>query len=287
MSFLDKIFAGCTGKSHKGSITHDGLDREFILYVPRRYEEGHAVPLLINLHGYTSNAEEQMWYGDFRCIADDENFLIVHPEGTVYDGKTHWNTGGWTPNSTVDDLCFIDALIEYLKQQYKIDPKRIYAAGMSNGGEMSYHLACQLSDKIAAIASVAGSMTPETFGGCAPTHPMPVMHLHGTKDSVVPYEGDKTATPIMKVLEYWANHNQCAIQPVITQIANSNNIDGSTVEHFIWKGPVASVEHFKIIGADHTWPGTSIDLGGTNQDIDASKEIWKFLKQYDLDGPRS
>src|SRR4030095_1043345 len=130
-----------------GTITHGGLQREYILYVPSSYEPGTPAPLVLNFHGYTSNALEQMFYGDFRPIADTAGFLVVHPQGTKdMLGNNHWNVGWGT--STVDDLGFTSALIDSLSAQFDIDPNRIYSTGMSNGGFMSYKLACELSDRI-------------------------------------------------------------------------------------------------------------------------------------------
>jgi len=275
-----------TGKTVQGSLDHGGIKRSFIVYIPLKYDGKKAVPLRLNLHGYASNALEQMYYDDFRMIADSANFIMVLPEGTVYEGKTHWNTGGWTPNSTVDDLGFMDALIDYMIASYKINTKRIYSTGMSNGGEMSYHLACNSSNRIAAIASVGGSMTPETFVSCYPSRPVPVLHIHGTSDQVVPYTGDSTAKPIMEVLNYWAQKNHCAATPTTTAVPNTSTKDNSTVKHLVWKGDKANVEHFKIRGGGHTWAGSANNLPGTNYDINASMKIWKFFNRYDLDGLR-
>ena len=277
---------GCySGKTINSSIQHGGISRDFTIYIPKVYSANKLVPLLINLHGYTSNAKEQMWYGDFRRIADTADIILVHPQGTKYKDTTHWNTGGWTPGSTVDDLGFIDGLIDYMTSQYKIDPKRIYVTGMSNGGEMSYYLACRLSARIAAIASVSGSMTPETYRDCNPIRPVPVLHIHGTADQVVPYGGDPTATPIMKGLQYWVHHNGCDSIPIITHMPDINLTDSTTVDHYIYRG-AAPVEHFKIFGGDHTWPGSAFNVKGTNYDINASLETWRFFNCYDLNGPR-
>ena len=143
------------------TLTHDSIDREYILYVPANYTGDTPVPLVFNFHGFTSNAGEQMAYGDFRPIADTAGFILVHPEGTLFNGSTHFNVGGFTAGSTVDDVGFTEAMIDTISAEYNINAERVYSTGMSNGGFMSFLLACQLSDKIAAIASVTGSMTPE------------------------------------------------------------------------------------------------------------------------------
>ena len=262
-----------------GSITHNGLERDYILYVPDLYSSGTSVPLVFNFHGHTSNANEQMWYGDFRPIADTAGFIIVHPNGTLDNsGISHWNVG-WG-GSTVDDIGFTESLIDNLSATYNIDNNRIYSTGMSNGGFMSYQLACELSDRIAAIASVTGSMNTNWFNSCSPNHQIPIMEIHGTTDGTVPY------TSIPSILDFWTNFNNCNNTPIITSIPNTNTNDGCTAEHQIWKdGSNGSiVEHYKIINGGHTWPGAIFPNGTTNQDINASVKIWEFFNKYDING---
>lgn len=262
-----------------GSISHGGLQRDYILYVPAMYNAGNPTPLVFNFHGYTSNANDQMWYGDFRSIADTAGFIIAHPMGTLDNsGITHWNVG-WG-GSTVDDIGFTTALIDSLSADYNIEQDRIYSTGMSNGGYFSYHLACNLSTKIAAIASVTGTMSQFTYNNCNPQHPTPVMEIHGTADAVVDYSS------IPNVMDYWVTYNQCDTQSVFTPIPNINTLDGCTAEHFVWQNGLngVEVEHFKIIGGGHTWAGTAFPSTGTNLDIDASVEIWRFFSRYDING---
>lgn len=263
-----------SGKTITDSIQHGGIKREFTIYVPKKYSAISPVPLLFNLHGYTSNASEQMWYGDFRNIADTAGFIIVHPQGSKYHDTTHWNTGGWTPLSTVDDLEFLDSLIYYMVTKFKIDPKRIYSAGMSNGGEMSYLLACKLGYKIAAIASVGGAMTPETFNACQPGRAIPILHIHGTSDQVVPYTGDRTAISIEAGLRFWARNNNCDSIPNIIAMDNTNLSDSTTAEHIVYRG-VTAVEHFKIISGDQTF---CLFISGLNRN--SSLLLFSFLTTY-------
>ena len=286
-SFSIFTFLGLSAQETiESSIMHDDLVREYTLYVPASYTGDEAVPLIFNFHGFGSNAFEQMWYGDFRAIADTAGFLLVHPQGTELDGVTHWNVGGWTVGSTIDDVGFTEALIDSLAANYNINPNRIYSTGMSNGGYMSMLLACQLSDRIAAIASVTGSMTPETMSACSPTHPTPVMQIHGTADGTVPYEGAIWTESINNVLSYWTEFNSCFSNPVISAVEDINTSDGCTAEHYVYPygDDGTSVEHFKITNGQHTWPGTFFTSAGTNLDINASKEIWKFFSRYDIDG---
>jgi len=268
-------------------MIHDGLERTYQLYVPASYANSStAVPLVLNFHGYTGNSANQVIYADFRSIADRENFLIVHPQGSIgEDGETYWNAQ-WVPDG-VDDIGFTAELIETLSSSYNIDPNRIYSTGMSNGGFMSYTLACELSDKIAAIASVTGSMTlPQVNNTCDPQNLTPIMQIHGTADNVVPYNGNNNwMAPIDEVLDFWRGKNNC-FDTEIFQIENTDPSDDSSVEHQINASCSGgtSIELFKVIGGTHTWPGSAIDFGVTNYDINASEEIWRFFSQHDLNG---
>ena len=204
------------------------MQRDYILYVPASYNSGNPTPLLFNFHGYTSNASQQMWYGDFRSIADTANFLLVHPQGQADStGNTHWNVG-WN-GSIGDDIGFTAALIDSLSAEYNINQDRIYSTGMSNGGFMSFNLACNLSHRFAAIASVTGSMGPLMMYNCNPTHPTPVMAIHGTLDATVPYAGSSWVKSIPDVLAYWTAHNQCDTQSTFTLLPDANVFDGSSV----------------------------------------------------------
>ena len=272
-----------------GSIIHDGIQRDYILYIPAIYDGGTEVPLVFNFHGFGSNANEQMLYGDFRDIADSEGFLLVHPEGTFFNGNQHWNVGGFTIGSTVDDVGFTEALIEELAGLYTINLDRVYATGMSNGGYMSFLLACQLSEKIAAVASVTGSMTPETFDACSPQHPTPILQIHGTNDEIVPYNGASWSRSIEDVMTYWVNYNNCDEPPSTTVFPDIDPTDGSTVEHIVYQNGDNNVttEHMKVLGGRHTWPGSAYNFPGTNQDISASMEIWEFFSRFDINGTLS
>lgn len=265
---------------------HDDIYRSYILYVPANYTGDTPVPLVFNFHGYGSNANDQMLYGDFRSIADTAGFLVVHPLGTFWNNLRHWNVGGWTLGSTVDDVGFTAAMIDTIASQYNINLERVYSTGMSNGGYMSFLLACQLGDRIAAIASVTGSMTPETFNECLPDHPTPIMQIHGTEDWIVPYNGLEWSEPIEEVMQYWVDFNNCNPTPTLENVPDISPTDGSTVEHFVYYDCSNNVnaEHFKVTGAGHTWPGTFFTGPDTNQDIDASDEIWRFFSRYDIHG---
>jgi polyhydroxybutyrate depolymerase len=278
--------SGFAQQTINGAIMHDGMQRTYILYVPDSYQAGEPSPLVFNFHGYTSNANNQMFYGDFRSIADTAGFLIVHPMGTNDgNGQPFWNAGF---GANVDDVGFTIALIDHLADNYAVDLDRIYSTGMSNGGYMSFTLACELSNRFAAIASVTGSMVSAQLlipGLCTPVHPTPAISIHGTADATVPYNGNAGSASIPDVLNYWVNFNQCDADPLITQLPDINMNDGSTVEHIVYAGGRngSTVEHYKIFNGGHTWPGTFFNSAGTNQDFNASLKIWEFFRRYSLD----
>jgi len=270
------------------TIMHDDQERRYILYIPAIYNDQKSAPLVFNFHGFTSNAQQQMSYGDFRPIADTAGFIIVHPFGLLDNaGNTHFNVG-WG-GSDVDDLGFTSVLIDSLAKDYKIDLDRVYSTGMSNGGFMSYHLACNLSDKIAAIASVTGSMSFLTYDECNPNRPVPVLEIHGTTDLVVPYNGASFAKSIDDVISFWQAHNQCKLTPLETLLDDIDPSDGSTVTHFVYSegNQQVNTELFKITGGGHTWPGNQFNTPSTNYDIDASLEVWNFFNRYDINGLRT
>lgn len=269
-----------------GSIQSGGLTRDYLLYVPASYNVNTPSALLFNLHGYTSNNLEQSFYADFRSIADTANFLIVLPNGTLDgQGNRFWNT--FIGNSSVNDVGFIRDLLDTLESKYTIDPNRVYSTGMSNGGFLSYSLACELNDRIAAIASVTGSMIQSKLNDCNPQRPVPVMEIHGTADNTVPYNGQAVSTfvAIPTLVNAWVGFNHCNPTPSITQVPNISTTDGCTAERQVYSGGDlgSTVEHYKIIGGGHTWPGSAFVIGVTNQDMVACKEIWRFFKQYKLD----
>lgn len=260
----------------------DGISRNYILYQPAIYDGSQAVPLVINMHGYGSNSTQQALYGNFNNLADIDNFLVVSPNGTNdLSGTRYWNafvTGG-----AVDDVSFISQLIDSLSAKYNIDQSQVFATGMSNGGFMSYRLACELTDRIAKIASVTGTMNPGLTTTCSPTSSIPVMEIHGTADAVVPYNGiPGSMEPIDDVIAYWVSHNNCDPTPSSSVIPDIDPNDGCTAERFEYgNGDNGSnVVLYKITGGGHTWPDALIDIPGsnTNHDFNASKAIWEFFK---------
>lgn len=285
LSFVLLVFSIHGQNYFSGSIQSGGLTRDYRVYIPASYNGTKAVPLLFNLHGYGSNNLEQDFYGNFKPIADTANFLIVLPNGTFDNqNKRYWNN--FLLASSVDDVLFISNLLDTLQNKYNIDPNRVYSTGMSNGGFMSYFLACDLNNRIAAIASVAGDMILPKLNACQPGRAVPVMQIHGTADNTVPYDGLPASAfaPIETLVNKWVALNNCNTTPQTTPVPNVSTTDGCTATRYLYDmgKSGSSVEFYKIDGGAHTWPGSAISIGVTNQDFSASWVIWKFLSKYRL-----
>jgi polyhydroxybutyrate depolymerase len=264
------------------SILSGNLQRKFRLYVPAIYNSNTPTPLIINMHGYGSNATQQAGYSNFYPIADTAGFIMVYPEGTFSNGLQYWNAGF---GGTVNDVLFISNLIDSLKLIYNIDLDRVYSCGMSNGGIMSYYLSIYLSNRIAAIASVTGSMLNSWFSGTPnPPRPFPVMQIHGTSDATVPYNGDGTFTHVDSMVKKWRVYNNCNSTPVTTSVPNISTIDNSTATHYFYPNGSngSTVELYKVQNGSHSWPGAYPFIANTNQDFKASVEIWRFFRQYTI-----
>jgi polyhydroxybutyrate depolymerase len=260
--------------------------RDYRLYVPAIYNPSTAVPLVFNFHGYTNNAWMQEMLSDFMAVADTANFIIVHPNGT-FDANNfqYWNTYG-PPGTLPDDLAFASALLDTLLATYNIDPNRVYCTGMSNGGFMSYDMACFLSHRVAAVASVTGSMDRLHVSACNPQHPLPVMEVHGTADGAVPFSGDNNKMAMDSILKFWVDFNECEAVAQFSLVPDTSVSDNCYAEHHVFlNGKYGSkVELYKIINGGHTWPGATPypPSGNTCFDFSATTEIWKFFRRYSL-----
>ena len=265
-----------------GGMTYKEIDREFILYVPSSYDSSSKQPLVFNFHGYGSNANEQMNYGDLRSQADANGFILVHPDALDdISGRSYWNMGGWSV-SIHDDLEFIDNLINLLMDKYSINAERIYSMGMSNGGFFSFHLACNLNASFAAIASVTGSMSYETYGDCNARKPTPVLQIHGSIDTVVPYSGiESIMKPVRDVMDYWKVNNGCE-DFVLSQ---PELLPGTTswTEIYLYDNCLNGTQniHLYVQGAGHIWPGSIYER---INDPNSSQKIWEFFSKYDING---
>ncbi len=265
------------------SIVSEGINRTYRLYIPKSYDVTKSSSLVVDLHGYTSNAEQEQYYSNFKSIADTANFLVVYPNGTkLSNGDQFWNAG--LSPLLINDVNFISELIDKIKAGYSIDLNSVYACGMSNGGFMSQTLACALNNKIAAIASVTGSMFISQYGTCVPGRVVPVLQIHGTADNTVPYQGNNQMIAIDTLMKFWVKHDQCNAIPVIDSVPDISKADSCKAVHYVYENGLqgSTCELYKIIGGGHSWPGSPFKIAVTNQDFNASEKIWQFFRKYKL-----
>ena len=274
------------------NFIHDGIDREYLVYIPNEYDASISIPLVLNFHGFGGTAYDHYKYtSDMTSLADTANFLLVYPQGAAgSDGYSHWNIADENSKSDIDDLGFTSAMIDDLIQTYNVDTLRIYATGFSNGAAFTYDLACRLSQRIAAIAPVGENMTLVSYDECEATKPTGIISFHGTADESRPYNGiEGYNLSYEQINSFWTTLNETETEPTIAEI-NTNTEDGSSVELYTWeKGRNCStVEHYKIINGGHSWPNPNAESWGkgddVNRDIDTNVLIWNYVSEYDLYG---
>jgi polyhydroxybutyrate depolymerase len=290
------LLSSCAKKIYDANVEHsigtfsrsievEGETREYLIYVPKTYDTIQSFPLMLNFHGWTMSARNQMEVSDMRALSETDEFILVYPQGTRFWGSTHWNVGSWTLGSNAKDVEFIAALIDQIADNYNIDDERVYACGYSNGGFFSHELACQLSQKIAAIGTVAANISEETINNCNPSHPIPIITISGTRDDEIEYDGSIPERTLSQeeTLEYWRTFNKVDTVPIITNMPDLNPLDGSTVVRYQYVNGDndSEVEHYKVVDGGHDWPGT---FG--NMDINSDSVIWNFVSQFDINGKR-
>ena len=173
---------------HTRTLMMGEQKRTYLVHVPKGYDPKKPTPVVLALHGAAMNGPMMVWFSGLNKKSDEAGFIVVYPSGTGTGPFLTWNAGGFKgkmAEGKADDVAFIGKLLDDLGTVVKVDEKRVYACGMSNGGMMCYRLAAELSDRIAAIAPVAGTIAIEES---KPKRPVPVIHFHGTKDTLVPFE---------------------------------------------------------------------------------------------------
>ena len=278
-----------TGFVEERVIEHEGLERSFLIYVPKNIKEN--APLVVAIHGYTSSAKTLMGYSGINQIADKEGFLVAYPQGTKDSRDNNFFNVGYEfhSDSKVNDVNFIREIVLNLTKDYKLNSKRVFATGMSNGGDMSYLLACTSSDLFTAVAPVAGVMMKDTLENCNPEKKIPIFEIHGTKDSISKFEGDMNNEDkwgayydLPSTIEFWVNKHALNEKETI-QLKNKNTEDGTTItfERY-WSDESQREVWFYIVNdGNHTWPGmTGLFSRTANQDINSAEEIWKFFSKF-------
>ncbi|MFC1652589.1 LamG-like jellyroll fold domain-containing protein [Planctomycetota bacterium] len=207
-------------------------------------------------------------------VADTAGFIAVYPNAVP-------------PRFTFNDVGFISALIDTLESHYDIDLARVYSCGYSNGGMMTYRLLCQLGHRFAAGACVAGTLTDQIVSGSNRIRPFPLLHIHGTADNLVPYNGDDYKWSVEETLNFWLENNTCLSEPHTLYLPDIDTKDNSTIEKISYLNcdDETNIILYKVINGGHHWPGGETwwkGGGNLNMDINASVEIWNFFKNYKL-----
>lgn len=259
------------------TVESGGMTRTFLVHVPARYEPTRPSPLVLDFHGRGSNAGQEILISGMRTKADAEGFVAVHAEG--YEAT--WNAGaccGGAQTAGIDDVAFTRLLIDEVERHVCIDAKRVFATGLSNGGMISYRLACELSDRIAAVAPVAGTMESLLSVGCAPTRAVSVMHFHGTGDNIVPYGGYVQSVP--DGVAGWAQRNGCGSNTSVTFQAGD-----TSCATYTGCANASEVTLCTVTDGGHQWPGSDITipgLGKTTQAIEATDAMWSFFAAHPM-----
>lgn len=282
--------APCTGS---GQLVHAGRTRTFQYHVPRDVKP--RAPLVLALHGRLGQGRNQAQLTGLDALADEAGFIVVYPDGV----RRSWADGrGTTPadRNGVDDVGFLSALIDRFISEHGADARRVYVTGMSNGGMMSFRLACELSDRIAAIAPVGALMGASLAERCEPKRAVPVLAIVGTEDPLVPFAGGPVAgdrgvvLSAPEVLSRWATWNGCpASAPIVAMLEDRAPDDGTRIRSETRTGcrDGAEVALYVVEGGGHTWPGgqryaREARTGRTSQDLDASRAAWAFFQRFRL-----
>ena len=270
--------------------TVDGRTRQYILYVPPAYGDGsQRLPLVVNLHGFALTDDLYFDYTGLHTKADEAGFVMLTPEGASTETveQHHWNTFGPTATEP-DDTAFLRALLDHAESSLCVDSDRVYFAGYSNGARMAVEVACQLPDRVAAIALVAGVARPACHGA-----PMPLIAFHGTDDGLIPIEGGASGSHVVDdIIPAWSEHNGCVAasdeRPLtgttgVRVLRNSACRDDADVDLYVVfdADPDMAGEQ----GGGHTWPdatwGEPTDVGNTKtREINANDLIWDFFAAH-------
>lgn len=279
------IEVAAPGTSNR-SLQFGGLTRTYRLHVPPSYNKSKAVSLVLAFHGRGGTGEAMAKLSSLDEVSDRNNFIVCYPDGV---GRS-WNAGhgtGPAERQQVDDVGFTSRLIDDLARDFHIDRQRVYATGMSNGAMFVHRLACELADKIAAIAPVAGTIPDKIASNCKPLRPVSVIELHGTSDPDSPWDGGRTlgggqVESVTATIQGWAERDHCSSTPKVTSPAQDVSYEIYTP---CQRGTEVSL--YRIENGGHTWPGgyqylPRVLVGETTHALNASQAIWDFFEKHPL-----
>lgn len=292
MRLLRRLVAAKATPRH---LTVNGLDRSYRLYLPPSLARTQPAPLVIALHGGGSDGLGMERLTHFSLLAERERFAVVYPDGL----GNNWNDGRVVPSSrahreNIDDVGFINVLINIIAREQALDTLRIYVTGISNGGMFSHVLGAQLAHRVAAIAPVVGGIVERTVAQFNPLQPVSVLIIQGTADPIVPFDGGAvkpgqrgSIIPTSQAVGLWVQKNGCPPQPTQQVLPEGAARDGCrvTVSHWTDGHAGSEVVYYKIEGGGHTWPGgpqylPKFMIGPVCRQFDATEMIWEFFKAH-------
>lgn len=265
--------------------------RSYLVHVPPSYDPNKPTPVVLAYHGAFTNGAIMAAFCGLNKKADSNGFIAVYPNGSGKGPVLFFNAFGVPVSEYMgDDITFTVKLLDDLAGAANVDPKRVYATGMSNGAMMCHRVAVELADRIAAAAPVAGTLC---IPKCNPSRPVPVLHIHGSDDKYVPYEGMGPRSPrtypfksVDTTIEMWVSADACPKEPRVTVLPDKAK-DGTVITRSVY-GPGkdgAEVILYSIQGGGHTWPGQPCfmtSLGKTSMNINANDIIWDFFCKHPM-----
>ena len=284
--------------SEQRMVIHEGVEREYIIHVPENLNQDS--PIVFVIHGYTGSAEGIAAYTGMNNIAEREGFIAVYPQGTIdSNGNTFFNVGyEFNDESPINDVSFIRELVRSISQEFNLKRKKAFATGMSNGGDMSYLLACTSSDLFKAVAPVAGVLMKGLKDSCELNSPVPIFEIHGTADKISLFEGDLNNEggwgayyDLPSTIDFFAERYQLTNKSVKQMTSKESGADYDIFFERHWSDDLEEeVWMYRIEDGRHVWPGIKLNwwnnplawfyFGSGNEDINASEEVWSFFKKY-------
>lgn len=274
------------------SINVGGVDRTYHVHVPPAHEQGETVPLLLALHGREGTGPQLARFTRLNDLADTAGFAVTYPDGP----DRSWADGrGTTPAALAgtDDVAFLMAMVDRLERDLRLDPGRLYVAGISNGGFMTQRLACQHADRFAAVVSIAASGSTRELADCQPARPIPIALILGTADPLVPWQGGElrigaggSVLSGPATFARWAEIDGCTGDPAVTEEPDRAG-DGTRVsrQDLTACAGDAEVRLYQIEGGGHAWPGAAQYLpaaviGRATRNLDANVALWEFVSRH-------
>jgi polyhydroxybutyrate depolymerase len=267
-----------------------GPPRTYRIYVPQSYTPDEATPLVVMLHGAGGTGLHMSYMTGMSRLADENGFVVAYPDGIGLNWNFH---SAPEPGTALDDTAFLTAMVDDLALDLNIDRQRVYAAGYSNGGHMAFRLACEATDTFAAIASAGATLSTGMLGLCIEAQPIPIITMHGTHDSIIPWGGvpDRGVYSATDTVSFWLGRNRCDVENVAEEELPQLGYSPQTqVRRFIFDCSATNtgVQFYAVVNGGHNWPGIAGEIpeeiaDDQNMDFHASQVIWDFFALYTLD----